>query len=224
VRWTGAILSLLLGLTLLASPAARAAAETRIATYIEVAPAAADHAAALIEQAAAASRAAPGSLGAVALQEAARPNRFVLLESWRDEGARDAAAARGHLLGELAPLLLAPADERRHDALTLSATNAPAPKGALWAVTHVDVMPPYQQAAARLLERWAEASRAEAGSRRFDVLRQAGRPNHFTVVEAWDDDAAFTTHVQAAPTRHWRAAVAPMLGALYDERLYRVLG
>jgi quinol monooxygenase YgiN len=47
---------------------------------------------------------------------------------------------------------------------------------------------------ARRLERWAEASRGEPGNRRFDVLRQAGSPNHFTVIEAWGDAATFTAH------------------------------
>jgi quinol monooxygenase YgiN len=221
--WKGATFPLLLGL-IMVSPIAAPAAEMQIATYIEVAPAEAGRAAALVEQIAAASRAAQGLLSAVALQEEARPARFVLLERWRDPAARDAVGGRKPLLSELAPLLLAPPDERRHDALTLTAAGAPPPKDALWVVIHVDVMPPYQDQATKLLERWADASRAEPGNRRFDVLRQAGRPNHFTVIEAWDDAAIFTAHALGAPTRRWRAALAPMLGALYDQRLYRALG
>jgi quinol monooxygenase YgiN len=209
---------------LMMSPIAAPAAEIHIATYIEVAPAEASRATALLEQIAAASSGAQGSLGAVALQEEARPARFVLLERWRDSATRDAVGARKALLSELAPLLVAPSDDRRHDALTLTAAGAPPPKDALWVVTHVDVTPPHQDQAANLLERWAEASRAEPGSRRFDVLRQVGRPNHFTVIEAWDDAAAFTAHALGAPTRRWRSALAPMLGALYDQRLYRALG
>jgi hypothetical protein len=53
-------------------------------------------------------------------------------------------------------------------------------------------MPPHRNQGA--LERWPEASRAEPGNRRFDVLRQAGRPNHFIVIEACDDVATFTAH------------------------------
>ena len=43
------------------------------------------------------------------------------------------------------------------------------PKDALWFVIRVDVMPPHQDREAKLLERWAEASRGELGNRRFDV-------------------------------------------------------
>jgi quinol monooxygenase YgiN len=224
MRWTGAIHPILFGLTLVVSLVsnAEAAMPIYVATYIEVAPAEADHAAALLKTLAAASRAAKGALGAVALQEEARSSRFVLLESWRDRSDPAAAAALSRLLSELAPLRVAPDDERQHDALTLGAAAAAA-EGALWVVTHVDVVPQYKDEAAALLQRWAEESRAEPGNRRFDVLRQAGRPNHFTVVEAWDDAPAFAAHVLAEPTRRWRTALAPMMGALYDERLYHAL-
>jgi quinol monooxygenase YgiN len=223
MRWKGALYAILFGLLMVSLVSdAEAATPIYVATYIEVAPAEADRAAALLKTLAAASGAAKGTLGAVALQEAARPSRFVVLESWSDGSDPVAAAARSRLLSELAPLRVAPDDERRHDALTLG-TAAAAPKGALWVITHVDVVPQYKDEAAALLQRWAEESRAEPGNRRFDVLRQAGRPNHFTVVEAWEDAPAFAAHLVAAPTRRWRTALAPMTGALYDERLYHAL-
>jgi quinol monooxygenase YgiN len=55
------------------------------------------------------------------------------------------------------------------------------------------------------------------------VLQQTNRPNHFTVVEAWKDRNAFDAHGMAAHTRQFRDRLAPMSGALYDERLYGVL-
>ena len=170
-----------------------------------------------------ASRAASASLGAEALQETGRPSRFVLPEDWRDTSAPEAVPARARLLAELARLRIAPLDERVLGMIVREASATTPPNGALWAVTHVDVMPPYQDEATRLMQQWAEASRAEPGNRRFDVLPQAGRPNHFTVVEAWADAASFTAHLLAAPTRRWREALGPMTGALYDERLYRSL-
>jgi quinol monooxygenase YgiN len=226
MRWTGATLYLLLGLMLMSGVAPEArAADTAIyvATYIEVAPASAEQAGALLKALGTASRAAGGSLGAEALQETGRPSRFVLLEGWRDKAALDAVPARARLFRELAALQIAPPDERILDAAVREASTAPPPKGALWVVTHVDVTPPYQDEATTLMRQWAEASRAERGNRRFDVLPQAGRPNHVTVVEAWDDAASFTAHLLAAPTQRWREALGPMTGALYDERLYRSL-
>lgn len=209
-------------MTGLAVDARAAEAAVYVATYIEVEPARASEAATLLKALAAESRATDGTLGAVALAEKDRPDRLLLIEAWRDQDARSGVAARARFLARLAPLRLAPPDERVHGALSLGVPAAPGGH-ALWVVTHVDVIPPRQDEAAALLRHWAEASRAEPGNRRFDVLRQTERPNHFTVVEAWEDPASFAAHRAGAPTRQWREALAPMLGALYDERLYRLL-
>jgi quinol monooxygenase YgiN len=56
---------------------------------------------------------------------------------------------------------------------------------------------------------------------RFDVLQQKARPNHFTLVAVWESADAFAGHEASAETRRFREALGPMLGALYDERLYR---
>ncbi len=90
-------------------------------------------------------------------------------------------------------------------------------------LTHVDVIPPRKDDGVALLARLAEESRRDPGCARFDVVQQANRPNHLTVVEAWKDRAAFDAHAAAAHTRHFRAQLAPMSGALYDERLYAVI-
>ena len=73
---------------------------------------------------------------------------------------------------------------------------------------------------AAALESLARASRAGAGNLRFDVVQQASRPNHFTVIETWTDARSAEAHSMAAPTRAFRDALAPMTGALYDERFY----
>jgi hypothetical protein len=43
-------------------------------------------------------------------------------------------------------------------------------------------------------------------------------------VEGWADREAFDAHVAAPETKDFRAHLAEMTGALYDERLYRLLG
>ena len=69
----------------------------------------------------------------------------------------------------------------------------------------------------------AETARSAQGVLRYDVWRQAGRPNHFTVVQAWSDHAAYASHIESASTRAFRDNLLPLKGALYDERLYRRL-
>ena len=69
----------------------------------------------------------------------------------------------------------------------------------------------------------SEASRRESGNLRFEVQQQGNRPNHFTVVELWADPKVHEGHVMAGHTRQFREKLGPMVGALYDERLYRVI-
>jgi quinol monooxygenase YgiN len=57
----------------------------------------------------------------------------------------------------------------------------------------------------------------------YEVLQQADRANHFTVVEEWTSKKAHDAHVEAAHTRAFREGLSAMLGALYDERLYNKL-
>ena len=71
--------------------------------------------------------------------------------------------------------------------------------------------------------RLAADSRRHEGNLRLDVWQQTNRPNHFTVVESWADREAFDAHGAAPETKDFRAHLADMTGALYDERLYRLL-
>jgi quinol monooxygenase YgiN len=41
------------------------------------------------------------------------------------------------------------------------------------------------------------------------------------VVELWADPKVHEGHVMAGHTRQFREKLGPMVGALYDERLYR---
>jgi quinol monooxygenase YgiN len=64
----------------------------------------------------------------------------------------------------------------------------------------------------------------DAGNLRYDVLQQPNRLNHFTVIETWSDRKALDGHAMADHTRAFREKLAPMAGALYDERFYEELG
>jgi len=65
----------------------------------------------------------------------------------------------------------------------------------------VDVLPFNLSAVGEWLKTQAEAARLESGALRYDVWRQADRPNHFTVIQVWADRTAYTHHVESAATQ-----------------------
>jgi quinol monooxygenase YgiN len=87
-------------------------------------------------------------------------------------------------------------------------------------VTHIDVMPTYSDSANKAIQKYAADSRKDQGAVRMEGLVQDGRPNHFTIVETWENRAAFEAHSGQAHTREFRETLQPMLGAPFDERLH----
>lgn len=193
------------------------------ATYVEVAPGSIPQGIALLKSLAAASRKEDGDLRFQVAQERDRPNRFVVIEAWKNQ-----AAFEGHRKGKayaefnekLVPIRNAPLDERVHNALAAAAQLPAASRAAIWVVTHVDVPPSSKDATIAELKTLTEASRKDAGNLMFEVVQQTTRPNHFTVVEVWKDGKAFDAHSTAEHTRRFRANLGPMLGAPHDERAY----
>jgi quinol monooxygenase YgiN len=207
-------------------PAGAASAQEAVvygATYVELAPGAIPQGLALLKALGAASRKEDGNLFAQVVQEHDRPNRFVVIEGWKDQ-----AAFEGHRKGKpyaefnekLVPIRNAPPDERVHNALAVAAKTPPSSAGAVWVVTHVDVPPPSKDACITELKMLAEASRKDGGNLMFEVVQQSNRPNHFTVVEVWQDAKALDAHATAEHTRRFRANLGPMLGAPHDDRVY----
>jgi len=49
------------------------------------------------------------------------------------------------------------------------------------------------------------------------------RTNHFEVVEVWRDQKSDNAHELAAHTKEFRVKLAPVIGALYDQRWYKAL-
>jgi quinol monooxygenase YgiN len=224
---TGVLLGL--AMTALGVTASAHAADTAFhtVTYVEVVAPSAAGAATLLRQYRDASSKDEGNLRFEVLQRIDRPGQFTVVAAWRDDKAFEAhraGAAARQLREGLQPLLASPNDERSHTGLSIGAVPVASAAGAIYAVTHVDVIPPRKDDGVALLRRLAEDSRKDAGSLRFDVLQQTNRPNHFTVVEVWQDPSALDAHESAAHTRRFREQLAPMSGALYDQRLYRLLG
>jgi len=221
---------LMLAAAMLAAGAATAMAQDAIvygATYVEVAPGAVSQASTLVNALAAASRKEDGNLGFQVVQEHDRPNRFVALEAWKNQASFDAhrkAKAYADFTEKLVPIRTAPPDERVHNPLAPAPGGLPAPsRGQIWVVTHVDVPPPSKDACIGELKTLAEASRKDAGNLAFGVAQQTNRPNHFTVVEVWQDQKAFDAHAVAEHTKRFRANLGPMLGAPHDDRVYAAL-
>jgi quinol monooxygenase YgiN len=149
---------------------------------------------------------------AAALQEIGR-NRFALYER--------AASARQHPALRV-KALIAPLDVRQLASLWASPA-ARLPAQALWVVTHIDAMPDHAAEVASMLKQLGEANVREAGRLRTIAGAQLDHPNHFTLIEVWTTRAAFEMHEAAEPTRDFRTKLAPMLGALYDSRLYQFI-
>ena len=198
-----------------------------VVTYIEVAPSAATEARALLKGFRDASRREEGNLRFDALHRTERPNHFAVVEAWNGVTAQEAharAAYTKEFRQKLQRLLSAAYDERPHIGLSVASGQAAAGrKAAIYVITHVDVIPTFKDQGVSIVKELAEASRKDAGSLGFDALTQSSRPNHMTLVEAWEDRTAFEGHIIAAHVKKFREALAPMSGSLYDERLYTLI-
>jgi quinol monooxygenase YgiN len=198
------------------------ASPLHVVTYLELRPSAQSEGAALLKYWEDAQRRAPGNLRAELVRRPTRPGQFVLLTAWRDKAAFDAAAgATTEVREKLHALRNSPADERLHSAF--SAGKRESAQGAVYVVTHVDVVPPRREDAQAALKALAEANRTAEGNLRFEVLQQTNRLNHFTLVEIWRSRQAFDANSMSAHQREFRDKLAQMAGALYDERLYESL-
>jgi quinol monooxygenase YgiN len=220
-----AILALVL-VPLVAAQPARAQNDPTIhmVSYIDVAPAAKDQAAALLRPLAEASRKDAGNLLFQILQRTAPAHQFVIVATWKDQqslDAHDAAAHSKQSRSQVEPHLIAPIDDRLCIP-TFVAAQKPG-DSSVYVVTHVDVPGAVRDKILPALQALAEHSRKEAGNLRFDVSYQKNRTNHFTVMENWKDQAGNDTHELAAHTRDFRGVLTPITGALYDQRWYNAM-
>ena len=222
---------LIIGLAALALATARPgfaedAVPIYVVTYFDVAPTAAAETAALLRQHTKASRKEPGNMTFEAFAEIGRPNRYAILESWRDKPAFEAhgaAALTSAFSDKLKPLLISGTGARLLSGFSvMPPAGQPGPE-TVYVLTHVDVPPPQKDQAIELQKALAAAARKDDGNLWFDVLQQNDRPNHFTLYEGWRDRKAFDASIMAAHTKDFRQKLNPLEGALYDERLYQAV-
>ena len=208
--------------------AVRAADSAHVVSYIEVVPAEKDKAADLFRRLAMLSRKDAGSVRFEVVQRIGYPDQFAVLEVWQDVKAQEAHGTAAHtqvFREKLKPLLRAPYDERPHIPLSVGSAlrHWAVGKGAVYVVTHVDVVPKAKDPGTEAVRELSAASRKEGSNLRFDSLTQANRPNHMTLVEVWKDQKAVSAHAAADHTRQFRDKLGPLTGALFDERFYRAL-
>jgi len=218
-------LAVILTGTLAGAPAALAEDATfYTVTYVEVGPVLGKVGATALKGYRDASRKENGVVAFEVFQRIDRPNQFAVLGAWTNQMAYDAHAAGENvkkLNEKLATMFVAPSDTRTHNALSVAKQQNG--KDPIVAITHVDVIPPQKDNGVAALKDLAEASRKQSGNLSFDAWQQTNRPNHFTVVEAWNNRGAFDLHQMQKETREFRTKLATMTGALYDERLYKWL-
>ena len=196
--------------------------------YIEILPTGWDHAANILRRYAEAGRKQEGNLRFEVLQRRDRPNQFVIIEAWKDSKVLEAygtSETTKQMRGKIDPMLAAAHDERPSVVLSVGEIKAgTGAKGkAVFVVTHVDVNNAKKDDGAAMLKVLAEASRKEAGNLRYEVVTQANRANHFTLVEIWKDQGALEAHEAAKHTVKFRHDIFPLSGALFDQRLYQAM-
>jgi quinol monooxygenase YgiN len=209
-----------------AAPAADADAPVYVVGYVDVLPPKQSAAIPALEQFRTACRQESSNQRCEIVRRLEQPNQFVTLQIWDRATSFDAHAQNPATIAirdKFRPMLASPYDQRVHRALSVGPPRPLAPGLPLCVVTHVDVVPPRAADAAALLTRMAESGRKDAANARLEVLQQTNRPNHFSVVELWSDRKAFEAHAMTPAVIEFRNELQPMVGSLYDQRLYETL-
>ena len=194
--------------------------------YVEVMPTSKSDATVVLRRYREAARKEGGNLRCEVAQRIDQPHQFVILSIWKDQKAWEAhgkGAASMEMREKVAAVRNAPTDERVHIGLSVGPIDVTASREAVLVATHVDVIPPRKDDGVAALKRLGDESRKGDGNLRFEVVQQANRQNHFTVVEIWKDAKTVEAHSMAAATREFRDKLASMTGALYDERMYKAI-
>jgi quinol monooxygenase YgiN len=93
----------------------------------------------------------------------------------------------------------------------------------IYVAGYVEVMPTEARGAGALLRQYRDATRKEDGNLRSEVVQRLGQKNHFVVLEAWKDKAAFDAHGKAAHVSELREKLKAIQNAPYDERVHVAL-
>jgi autoinducer 2-degrading protein len=192
--------------------------------YVEIMPSSKAAVASAFKQYREASRKEEGYVRAELFEQAGWPGHFVIIETWSSQNAFNAhgtGSATKEWRSKLDPIRLSDYDQRPYRTLVPASATTVTNNRSTYVISHVDIGGQGTNAS-ELLKRLAEASRKEPGNLRFDVLQHAMRANHFTVIEAWQNDKALDAHAAAAHTRQYRDGIGPIAGSPLDQRIYKV--
>jgi quinol monooxygenase YgiN len=221
-------LALGIGISLGAPASAQTGDAVHAVTYLDVSTDWVVQGAGLIKQYRDLSAKQAGNLEFIALQEVNRPNRFVIVEAWKDQAAFEAhgKSADAALFNfTLEAIRNSPPNQHVLQNFSSAPARAAPASGAIRMVEHVDFSPATNAAALPQVKTLAEASQKEKGVVRYDIYQEPPpHANHYSVVAVWADRAAYDAHETAAHTRAYRSATAmPAHANLYDQRLYDLL-
>src|SRR5262249_4447874 len=237
-RKSAAVQALLAAFALIAGFVAAAPAQAQapsgvycVVAYIEAAGESQKQAAALLKSWAGTVRKNPDNLSFAALRRRDPANHFAIIEIWKDAKAFEAQAATAEgkqFRAALASILIAPYDERPHSVLATDTKRSKlaietAGRNAVFAVTHVDVIPTKKDDGIAATKGLFEPGSKSAGNLTFDVLQQNSRPNHMTLFEAWKSVDDMATNAGQDYMKSYRFNLGPMSGALFDQRTYTII-
>ena len=193
-------------------------------TALDVAPGAASQGVALLKQYRDGALKQAGNTGVTLLQEVDWPNRFIIVDAWKDQAAYDAneqAAHAAQLRDKLKALGGAPYDRRDYHVISVGPAQTAAGSDIVYMQLHLDVFPPGIEPTLAAARAVAEAARKGEGNLRYDVVKSVKPPlSHTTLIAAWQNRKAFDTYENSAYARQFRDAVGPLLGSPFDDRLY----
>jgi quinol monooxygenase YgiN len=202
-----------------------------VVAYIETATQSQKQAAALLKSWAATARKNPDNLGFAPLRRRDPANHFAIVEIWKDAKAFEAQSASPEgqqFKAAITAMLIAPYDERPHSVLAadlarLKLAVETAGRDAVFAVTHVDVIPPKKDDGIAATKGLFGPGSKSVGNLTFDVLQQNSRQNHMTLFEAWKTGADMAANAGQDYMKTYRFVLGPMSGALFDQRTYTIL-
>src|SRR6266487_4599068 len=161
--------------------------------YVEILPSARAPAVAAFKQYRDASRSDEGYIRFEFFEQVGRAGHFAVIETWTNAKSLETHASSAHMkqfLTRLDPVRISDYDQRPYKTFAANSAAGVSNDRAMFVITHVDTLG-QQTTAPELLRKLAEASRKDQGNLRFDVLQHAMRPNHFTIIETWQNLKAF---------------------------------
>jgi len=199
-----------------------------IVTYFEVYPSDLQKTKSLLKELTESSLKEDGNLRFEVVQRIGQPDQFAILEAWQDVSAMTKHQQSTNVISlkeRLNPLLRSSYDERPHSALQVGKVKVPQNemKNAIFAITHVDIVPTIKDQGIALVKDIATISPKDKGNIRFEALTQISRPNHMTIVEIWANQGAIDNHASQKHKKDFRVTLTPMSGSLYDERFYKLI-